>query len=59
VSVDSYYGISEELGRIEVFDGPGFAEYKRESRRATGDYPDGPATPEADATLLNLWNLKA
>ena len=29
VSLDSYYGASTELGRIEVFDGPGFAEYKR------------------------------
>ncbi|KPQ13205.1 MAG: SusC family TonB-depedent receptor [Algoriphagus marincola HL-49] len=59
VSVDSYYGISEELGRIEVFDGPGFAEYKRESRRATGDYPDGPATPEADATLFEPVELES
>lgn len=59
VSVDSYYGISEELGRIEVFDGPGFAEYKRESRRATGNYPDGPATPDADATLFEPVELES
>ncbi|WP_297335000.1 TonB-dependent receptor [Algoriphagus sp.] len=59
VSVDSYYGINEELGRIEVFDGPAFAEYKRESRRATGDYPDGPATPEADANLFEPVELES
>lgn len=59
VSVDSYYGINEELGRIEVFDGPAFAEYKRESRRATGNYPDGPATPEADANLFEPVELES
>lgn len=59
VSVDSYFGINEELGRIEVFDGPAFAEYKRESRRATGNYPDGPATPEADANLFEPVELES
>lgn len=58
VSVDSYYGINEELGQIEVFDGPGFAEYKRESRRATGAYPDGPATAAADAALFEPVELE-
>jgi TonB-linked SusC/RagA family outer membrane protein len=58
VSLDSYYGISTELGRIEVFDGPAFAEYKRESRRATGAYPDGPATPEADARIFEPVELE-
>lgn len=52
VSVDSYYGINEELGRIDVFNGPEFAEFKRESRRATGRYPEGPATTEADAKIF-------
>ena len=59
VSLDSYYGVSNELGRIEVFDGPGFAEYKRESRRATGAYPEGPATPEADAKLFEPVELES
>ena len=59
VSLDSYYGISSELGRIEVFDGPGFAEYKRESRRATGAYPEGPATAEADAKLFEPVELES
>jgi len=58
VSFDSYYGINEELGQIEVFDGPGFAEYKRESRRATGAYPDGPATAGSDAALFEPVELE-
>lgn len=58
VSVDSYYGINSELGRIEVFDGPGFAEYKRESRRATGAYPEGPSTAAADATIFEPIELE-
>lgn len=59
VSLDSYYGISSELGRIEVFDGPGFAEYKRESRRATGAYPEGPATEEADKRIFEPVELES
>jgi len=57
VSIDSYYGLNRELGRIEVFDGPEFAEYKRESRRATGRYPAGPATAEADAKIFEPIEL--
>ncbi len=59
VSLDSYYGASAELGRIEVFDGPSFAEYKRESRRATGAYPEGPATAAADAKLFEPVELES
>ncbi|AWW32667.1 SusC/RagA family TonB-linked outer membrane protein [Echinicola strongylocentroti] len=58
VSVDSYFGFNNSLGTIEVFDGPEFAEYKRESRRATGDYPEGPATAEADAALFEPVELE-
>lgn len=57
VSLDSYYGLNREMGRIEVFDGPGFAEYKRESRRTTGNYPEGSATAEADAKLFEPIEL--
>ena len=57
VSLDSYYGISEELGRIDIFNGPEFAEYKRESRRATGRYPEGPATLEADEKIFEPIEL--
>lgn len=45
VSVDSYYGISEPQGLIDVMDGPQFAEYKRESRRAIGTYRDANNQP--------------
>lgn len=38
VSVDAYTGVNQALGRIDVMDGPQFAEYKRESRRAVGNY---------------------
>jgi TonB-linked SusC/RagA family outer membrane protein len=58
VSFDSYYGINKELGRIEVLDGPGFAEFKRESRRATGNYPEGPATAAADAKIFEPVELE-
>ncbi|AEL27887.1 SusC/RagA family TonB-linked outer membrane protein [Cyclobacterium marinum] len=59
VSVDSYYGISKSLGRIQNFNGEEFAEYKRESRRAVGEYPEGPATPEADASLFEPNELES
>lgn len=59
VSLDAYYGINKELGRIDVFNGPEFAEYKRESRRASGEYPEGPATPEADAALFEPVELES
>lgn len=45
VSLDSYYGISEPQGLIDVMDGPQFAEYKRESRRAIGTYRDANGQP--------------
>nr|MBI1229824.1 SusC/RagA family TonB-linked outer membrane protein [Cytophagales bacterium] len=59
VSVDSYYGSNNSLGRIENFNGEEFAEYKRESRRSIGQYPEGPATPEADAALFEPTELEA
>lgn len=59
VSYDAFAGINSTLGRIEVLDGPGFAEYKRESRRAIGQYPLGPATPEADAKIFEPVELES
>ncbi|HSI76998.1 MAG TPA: TonB-dependent receptor [Lunatimonas sp.] len=59
VSVNSYYGVNNSLGRIENFNGEEFADYKRESRRAIGQYPEGPATPEADAALFEPVELEA
>ncbi|WP_425638334.1 SusC/RagA family TonB-linked outer membrane protein [Algoriphagus yeomjeoni] len=57
VSLDAYYGINKELGRIDVFNGPEFAEYKRESRRAGGEIPEGPTTPEIDASIFEPVEL--
>jgi TonB-linked SusC/RagA family outer membrane protein len=59
VSLDSYYGINEELGRIDVFNGPEFAEYKRESRRTVGTYPDGPPTLEADEKIFEPVEIES
>ncbi len=56
VSYDSYYGISEPLNTVDLFNGAEFAEYKRESRRATGNYNDAdPAA--ADARLFDPVEL--
>ncbi len=38
VSYDGYYGFTDRLGQIDVFNGAEFAEYKRESRRAVNAY---------------------
>ncbi len=57
VSLDAYYGINKSLGRIDVFNGEEFAEYKRESRRAGEGYPAGPGTPEADAKIFEPVEL--
>ena len=62
VSFDSYYGLNQSLGRIEVFNGSEFAEYVRESRRATINtatgqpnypLPTGQSSPEADTKLFS------
>jgi TonB-linked SusC/RagA family outer membrane protein len=40
VTYDAYVGVVKPLGRVEVFNGEEFAEYKRESRRTSGKYKD-------------------
>lgn len=57
VSVDSYYGFNQELGTIEVMNGAQFAEYKRESRRAVGQYTLGAATAAEDAKIFEPREL--
>lgn len=52
VSIDTYGGVNQELGRIEVMNGSQFAELVRESRRTTGVYPAGAATEAADRALF-------
>jgi TonB-linked SusC/RagA family outer membrane protein len=62
VSWDSYVGNNAELGKIGVMNGEQFAEYKRESRRAVGQYPLGAATDADDAKIFEpreLENIKA
>ncbi|WP_373511203.1 SusC/RagA family TonB-linked outer membrane protein [Persicitalea sp.] len=58
VSIDAYSGVNQSLGRIDVFTGPEFAEYKRESRRAGNHYPAGPATDQADAVIFEPVELE-
>jgi TonB-linked SusC/RagA family outer membrane protein len=55
VSYDGYFGVSNALGKIDVMNGPEFAEYKRESRRAVNEYND--ADPAADSKLFEAIEL--
>lgn len=59
ISWNTWGGPAQSLGKIEVFNGPEFAEYKRESRRATGAYPAGPATEAADAKIFEAVELES
>jgi TonB-linked SusC/RagA family outer membrane protein len=59
ISINTYIGPNQSLGKIEVMNGAEFAEFKRESRRTTGNYPAGPATPEADAKLFEAVELES
>ncbi len=54
VSIDTYGGVNQELGRIDVMNGPEFAEFKRESRRAVGNY----TTDEALFEPVELESIK-
>lgn len=56
INYDAYYGLAQKMGRIEMMNGAQFAEYKRESRRATGNYPDI-ATDAADQKLFEAVEL--
>lgn len=51
VFYDAYYGVSAPLGQVDVMNGEQFAEFKRESRRATGSYNDN--DPDADKKLFD------
>ena len=59
VSFDTYVGSNKSLGNIKVFDGPGFAEYKRESRRAIGQYPLGKGTEADDAKIFEPIEMES
>lgn len=58
VTYNGYYGVSSALGEANVMNGAQFAEYKRESRRATGKYPDG-YSADADKTLFEPVELQS
>lgn len=40
VSYDTYYGTSTALSKVDVMNGPQFAEFKRETYRTAGIYDD-------------------
>lgn len=62
VTYDTYAGVSKPLDKVQLFDGPEFAEYVREAYRTTGGYkdangnavPTGVADPVADAKIAVL-----
>jgi TonB-linked SusC/RagA family outer membrane protein len=62
VTFDTYGGVSKPLDKIQLFDGPEFAEYVREAYRATNLYkdangvavPTGVADAAADAKIAVL-----
>lgn len=57
VHVNTYFGPNQSLGQIELFNGAEFAEYKRESRRASGNYPAGQGTEADEAKLFEAVEL--
>lgn len=58
VTYNGYYGISSNLGEAQVMNGEQFAEFKRESRRATGKYPDG-VSSDADKKIFEPVELQS
>ncbi len=55
VTYNAYAALSAVNRYIDVMNGPEFAEYKRESRRAAGKYDD--TDPEADSKLFEAAEL--
>jgi TonB-linked SusC/RagA family outer membrane protein len=59
VSIDTWIGANQELGKIGVMNGEEFAEYKRESRRAIGQYPLGAGTLADDEKIFEPVEMDA
>ena len=59
ISIDSYIGSNDVLNKVGVMNGTQFADYKRESRRAVGQYPLGAATADADAKIFETVELES
>ena len=58
VSYNGYASMKTPYRQVDVFSGAEFAEYKRESRRTTGDYPEG-VSAEADEQLFEPVELES
>ena len=58
VSYNGYASMKMPYRQVDVFNGEEFAEYKRESRRTTGNYPDG-VSAEADEQLFEPVELES
>jgi TonB-linked SusC/RagA family outer membrane protein len=58
VSYNGYASMKMPYRQVDVFNGAEFAEYKRESRRTTGDYPEG-VSAEADEQLFEPVELES
>lgn len=54
ISYDNWFGFSNAYKQIEMMNGAQFAEFKRESRRATGNYDD--SDPNADRNTPGLFD---
>ncbi|RZK46553.1 MAG: SusC/RagA family TonB-linked outer membrane protein, partial [Pedobacter sp.] len=55
VNYSTYLGVSTPFKYVDVFNGPEYAEYKRESRRAVNQYND--SDPAADSKLFETVEL--
>ena len=58
ISYNGYFGPVEAYGKVDMMDGEQFAEYKRESRRTTGQYPSDGIDPNLDAILFEQVELE-
>jgi len=58
VSYNGYVGAISQYKELDMFNGEEFAEYKRESRRTTGDYPEG-VSEQADQNLFTPVELES
>src|SRR2546426_3717200 len=55
VTFDSYGGYQAPLRRVELFNGPEFAEYRREAERARNNYKCAPGVAVCDSADVKLF----
>ena len=58
ISYNGYFGPVNAYGKVDMMNGEEFAEYKRESRRTTGQYPSDGIDPNLDAILFEQVELE-